>query len=300
MSMAKMISMMEKQLESRSQEIELQKAQMKLTEALQKQVEAPRADRPPEKGRVAAAVPRNTVALGQSGCSLGSQYGIEGDITTIDMSKKGKLLNSGRDPAAQQQAKVPETWPNQYLHPVIWNKVVKYEHLTLVPFAVGFVTKIFAEFDPSCNGSREHNMLRMLMELLKVVETHSFADAHMLGECLFSCLERGVLRWEDWDGPQGLAVWWSQMFGALQARSGMFKSRDKRPRQPEDVEPTPRPPKQPALDPNRPVMGVPGDWLKRKNVCINWNLNKCKQAGSHDTYDKSGNCLLYTSPSPRD
>ena len=40
-------------------------------------------------------------------------------------------------------------------------------------------------------------------------------------------------------------------------------------------------------------MGVPGDWLKNKKICINFNLNKCKQAGPHDTYDKSGKVNHY-------
>ena len=296
-SMARMITVLENQQKARTQELELQKAQLNLTEALQRQVAAPRSDTVPEEGRVAAVQPRNTVALGLSGCTLGNQFGLQGDITKVDMSKKGKLLNSGRDPVAQLKAIVPETWPNQFLHPVIWNKIVKYEQLTLLSFAVGFVTKVFSEFEPAClgcgknrNGSREHNMLRILMELLKVVETHSFQDAHMLGECLFSGLERGTLSWENWDGPQGLGAWWAQMHGALQARSGVFKN--KRPRPAEDGDQIlSKPPKAQALDPNRPVMGVPGDWLKAKKICINWNLGKCKQSGTHDTYDKTGKVI---------
>ena len=243
-TMARMIAVLEAQQQARTQELELQKAQLNLTEALQKQVSAPRPSPGPEEGCVAAVLPRNQIALGLSGCNLGGQFGVQGDITTVDLSKKGKLLNSGRDPVAQLKAIVPETWPNQFLHPVIWNKVIKYEHITLLPFAVGFVTKIFSEFEPACtgcgrnrNGSREHNMLRMLMELLKVVETHSFGDAHMLGECLFSSLERGALKWEDWDGPQGLGAWWAQMHGALLGRSGVFKG--KRPRPAEDGDQAP-------------------------------------------------------------
>ena len=292
--MAMMVNVLQKQQEARTQELELQKAQLNLTEALQRQVANPKPSSAPEEGRVAAVLPRNQVALGLSGCSLGNQFGVQGDITNIDLSKRGKLLNSGSDPSAQLKAVIPETWPNQFLHPVIWNKIVKYEQLTLVPFVVGFVTKAFSEFEPNCpgcgldrNGSRDHNVLRMLMELLKVVETHSFADAHMLGECLFRGLERGSLKWPDWDGPQGLGIWWAQMHGALLGRSGVFKEKKKRPAEESD-QGLGKPAKTPALDPNRPVMGVPGDWLKAKKICINWNLGKCKQTGPHDTYDKTG------------
>ena len=297
-TMSRMVALLERQQNDRASEIELQRQQtLKLTEALCRKTEAPRADSGPED-RVAAVLPLNAVALGQSGVTLGNQFGVHGDITKIDLSKRGKLLNSGRDPSAQLKAVIPETWPNQFLHPVIWPKIVKYCDLTLLSFCVGFVTKAFSEYEPNCpkcgvdrNGSRGHNVLRMLMELLKVAETHSFADTHMLGECLFSALERGTLKWEDWDGPQGLGIWWNQMFGALQGRSGVFKG--KRPRQAEDSEQPGKPAKTPALDPNRPVMGVPGDWLKNKKICINFNLNKCKQAGPHDTYDKSGKVNHY-------
>ena len=203
--MARMMTLLERQMETRTQELEIQRSQaqnsLRLTEALQRQVDKPASDRAVEKGRVALVEPRNAVALGLSGVTLGSQYGVEGDVSSVDLSKKGKLLNSGRDPSVQLKAIVAEVWPNEYLHPVIWNSLVKYENLTLVSFVVGFVTKAFAEFDPARTGSRDHNLLRILMELLKVVETHSFADAHKLGECLFSGLERGTLKWEDWDGP---------------------------------------------------------------------------------------------------
>ena len=293
-TMAMLARVLQTQQEARTQELELQKAQLSLTEALQRQVANPKHSSGAEEGRIAAVLPRNQVALGLSGCMLGNQFGVQGDITGVDLSKKGKLLNSGSDPTAQLKAVIPETWPNQFLHPVIWPKLVKYDQLTLVPFVVGFVTKAFSEFEPSCsgcgldrNGSRDHNVLRMLMELLKVVETHSFSDAHMLGECLFRGLERGSLKWPDWDGPQGLGTWWAQMHGALMGRSGVFKSKNKRPAEDGD-QGAGKPPKAPALDPNRPVMGVPGDWLKTKKICINWNLGKCKQTGPHDTFDKTG------------
>ena len=268
----------------RDQQLQNQTA---LTQLLQRQLaadtsssEAPVSS---TKGKVSLVPPRNPEALSLTGCALPPQYALQGDTSSLDLSSTRHKIKSGRNAGIQQDARVAETWPNQYLCPVMSDNAagISHDKLTLVQWAGGFVAKIFAEIDASRNGAREHNQLFILMKLLRLAEMYPWNEILKMNEALFSAIERGSLTWDSRDLLEG---WWSRAIEALRVRSSRPAVATKRPAT--TTLPASAPPAK--KDRSKDIAGVSGDFLKSQNICIKWNVQTCSSTTSpHDCPDRS-------------
>ena len=238
------------------------------------------------KGRVSLVPHLNPEALKLTGCAVGPQFAIQGDPTALDMKEARHKIKSGRNIGITQDARISETWPNQYLCPLMMDgidpKQFDHDRITLVQWAGGFVGKIFAEFKPDLNGSKEHNQLFMLMKMLRLAEVQPWLEIMKLNQALFSALERGVLTWRS---RVDLENWWALAMEGLDNRRRAAVSKRPAPAQPLTAPPTK---KQDIKDKRKDMFGIPGDFLRQKNICIRWNVNSCSESTApHPSPDRS-------------
>ena len=238
-----------------------------------------------QKGRT--LVPHsNPEALALTGCAVAPQYSIQGELSSTDLKDGRFKIKSGRNVSITQEARVNESWPNQYLCPLMMEgldpKQFDHDRITLIQWAGGFVGKIFAEFNADLNGSKEHNQLFILMKMLRLAEVQPWPEIMKLNQALFSALERGVLTWQS---RPDLERWWSLALESLHNRAlrpGVSK-------RPAPAQPGAGPP--PKKVDNRvkkDMFGVSGDFLRQKNICIRWNVSSCSEsAASHPSPDRS-------------
>ena len=236
----------------------------------------------PSRGRLGIVARRNPVADREAGVSLPPQFGIVGDMATIDMTSARHKIRSGKDASDHDEVIVQELWPNQFLERMLCGKV-KHQDLDPVKFACGFVTKVYCEMPKESAGAREHNMLRVLMLLLKLALNTPWTDVIMLNDALFSALERKSITWDSWPD---LNRWWDQALLTLNVKQAGRRLASQPPVNPAgpkrgaEVQPPGLPP---AKVQKRAVMGVPGEWLREQLICIKFNLGRCTLAAPHQS-----------------
>ena len=288
--LSQMMAVLRQNAADRAEELKIREAQTdnttKLLELVTRRMDA--ADAAPVAGRVEMVQPRNDAALLMTGVALPAQFSVVGNTANMDLSKSKYKLKSGLAPAAQQAPRVAEVWPHYYLDPLLVEHEVLHEKLTFSQWCQGFVTKIFSEIDPSRNFSREHNMLHILMLMLRLAETHPWSDVRKLDETLFLALERGVLSWDSWEP---LEKWWSRAESTLRNKATLGASRpagqpSKRPAGQQDSGEQPAPKKKKG-----DVVGLSGDWLRKNGLCIKFQLGTCSVVATQHEIPQQGNTI---------
>ena len=263
----------------------------KLTELLEKKWSSGAESRPesetgPAKGKMQLVPPKNPDALAMTGITVGPRWAMSGDMSSVDMNHVRKHMKSGRAGHNMQDARTSELWPNAYLTPAGDEETVVHEQLTFNMWVAGFVTKIFAEIDPSRNGTPEHNQLRILLKLIRLTELYPWTEVRRISAALFLGLERGALSWTDW-AP--METWWGLQLETLRDRA--IARQLKRPALPAGNSQPPagsQPPPAKVQKRNKDIYGVAPEVLKSKRICIKWNVGTCSvKESSHDSPDKS-------------
>ena len=214
-----------------------------------------------------------------------------GDPTSVDLKEARHKIKSGRNVGVTLDARINETWPNEYLCPLMMDgvdpKQFDHDKITLIQWAGGFVGKIFAEFNEQLNGSKEHNQLFILMKMLRLAETQPWSEIMKINQALFSALERGVL---SWTSREELERWWRLALETLHNKS-LRPMAAKRP--PPATNPGQPPAKRldnrdTTAPKKKDMFGVPGDFLRQKNICIRWNVGSCSETSdTHPSPDRS-------------
>jgi hypothetical protein len=155
-------------------------------------------------GRVGVLAPRNSENLALAGISLPPMLRIEGDLSTIDMSKMKTKLKSGRNWTGEAVATVMEPWPQQYLDRLLTTPVT-HSKLSIPQYYCGSITKIFAEMEPSLRGSRVENQIKFLMFLSKQALLSPWEDILSLSDSFYCALEQSTVSWDSWPTIQ---TWW--------------------------------------------------------------------------------------------
>ena len=260
------------------------------------------------KGRVSMVPHANPAALALTGCAVAPKFAIVGDPASVDLKEARHKIKSGRNVGVTLDARINETWPNEYLCPLMMDgldpKQFDHDKITLIQWAGGFVGKIFAEFPQERNESKEHNQLFILMKMLRLAETQPWTEIMKLNQALFSALERGVLTWLS---REALEKWWALAMETINNKASRMQAA-KRPM----VATAPGQPPAKRVDDKKTVIkkndvfGVPGDFLRQNNVCIRWNVNSCSEGSdTHPSPDRSataqvrhicGGCLFLGKP----
>ena len=234
----------------------------------------------PTRGRLGITKRPNPAADREAGVTLPPQFGIVGDMATIDMTSARHKIRSGKDSTDHDEVLVQELWPNQFLERMLCGRV-KHADLDPVKFACGFVTKVYCETPSQSAGSREHNMLRILMLLLKLAINTPWTDVLMVNDALFCALERKAITWDSWPD---LSRWWEQALHTIQVKQAGKRATVS---PPSNQLPAKRPSDFPAVNPppakqaKRAVMGISGEWLREQLVCIKFNIGRCTTAAPH-------------------
>ena len=288
-NMSQMLAVLRQNAEDRKQELVLRQAQMDNTTRLLDLVtrRLDNAEAAPGAGRVEMVQPRNSAALLMAGVALPAQYSVVGDTSNMDLSKSKYKLKSGLAPATQQTPRVAEVWPHYYLDPLLFTQEVLHDQLTFSQWVMGFITKVYCEYDPTRNHTREHNMLHILMLMVRLAETHHWSDIRRLDETLFLALERGNLSWDKWDD---LERWWNRAETTLRNKAVPAGGRTQQPPQP-SKRPAPGETADPPTKKQKKgdVAGLAGDWLRKNGLCIKFQLGTCAvSAASHEIVQQGG------------
>ena len=161
-------------------------------------------------GRVGVIAPRNAENLAAAGISLPPMLQIQGDLSTIDMSRMKAKLKSGRNWAGEAVASVMEPWPQQYLDRLV-TAPVPHNKMSALQYFCGSITKVFSELDPSLRGSRVENQIRFLMFLSKQSLLSPWEDIIALSDSFYCALEQNSISWESWTSIQ---TWWDRKMGS--------------------------------------------------------------------------------------
>ena len=233
-----------------------------------------------EKGRMAMLEPRNPAALIEAGVAYKPQFAYQGNLSNLDLSSAKNRLTSGRDPKNKQGVIIQEMWPNEFIE-AFWFDETGHKKATPLQWASGFITKIYTEFHPDLTGTREHNQVRIFMNLLKMATIYPYSEIQLLNEHLFSSLERGQISWDHWET---LNNWWTRAENAIKAKAAATQAsstfatpqvgmgQNKRGAdQPASGQP-------PAKSPRDNYMGIPTQWLKDQLLCCRFQIGVCKSA----------------------
>ena len=131
-------------------------------------------------------------------------------------------------------------------------------------------------------------MLHILMLMLRLAETHPWADVRKLDETLFLALERGTLSWDSWEP---LEKWWSRAESSLRNKavrgaSGQAAQQPKRPANNHESS------EQPASKKKKgDVAGIPGDWLRKQGLCIKFQLGTCSVVATQHEIQQQGSSI---------
>ena len=269
----------------RSEQLRNQQALSQVLENLANKTEGP-ASTSAAKGRTLVPHP-NSEALALTGCAVAPQYAIHGDLSSVDLKDNRFKIKSGRNVGVTQEAMINETWPNQYLCPLMMDgldpKQFDHDKITLIQWAGGFVGKIFAEFRADLNGTKEHNQLFILMKMLRLAEVQPWSEIMKINQALFSALERGVLTWLS---RPDLERWWALALESLHNRA-LKVVPSKRPAA-TPLGGAPPAKKLDVKDKKKDMFGVTGEFLRQKNICIRWNISSCSESSSpHTSPDRS-------------
>jgi hypothetical protein len=152
-------------------------------------------------GRVGVMAPHNAENLALTGVSLPPMLHIEGDLTTIDMSKMKVKLKSGRNWMGESVTSVMEPWPQQYLDRLLTTPIT-HDKMSFSQHFCGSVTKIFSEMDPSLRGSRVENQIKLLMFLSKQSLLSPWEDILAMSDSFYSTVEQSTVSWDSWPSIQ--------------------------------------------------------------------------------------------------
>jgi hypothetical protein len=225
-------------------------------------------------GRVGVLAPRNSENLALAGISLPPMLRIEGDLTTIDMSKMKSKLKSGRNWTGEAVATVMEPWPQQYLDRITTTPVI-HSKLSLAQYFCGSVTKIFAELEPSLRGSRVENQIKFLMYLSKQTLLSPWEDILTLSDSFYCALEQNTVSWESWPSIQ---TWWVQSVDALHSKNLLNPTKKFKPDKGNSKDDSGT---GGGESRSNKVYGIPIGWYTRNSVCIKYNTGNCDKTATH-------------------
>ena len=172
-----MLALLQAQREDdRAARVEQAKTQERLVELLAKKVELSDPGITVSKGKVMLVPPPNPSALALTGCSLAPAYALQGDTSSLDLTGTRHKIKSGRRDNQLQDARFAETWPNQFLSPVLAASTggLAHDKLNELQWAAGFCAKIFSEIEESRNGKPEHNQLYIFLKMLRLADKASW------------------------------------------------------------------------------------------------------------------------------
>ena len=209
-----------------------------------------------------------------AGLILPAQYGLFGDLSSVDITNAKNKITSGMDNEDEQEIVFKEIWPNQFLNRMLCGKL-KYHQLDHLRFALGMIQKIYCDMPPSCYGTSYHNMTRILIMLLKLALHCSWTDVLEVNKSLFQAMERRMLTWLSWPDLQ---LWWDDAMTTMSFKKIGNDSNPvtsaKRP-----ASDAGQPP--PAKVPKNAMYGVPHSVFKEKNICKKFNLGRCSTPAPH-------------------
>ena len=233
----------------------------------------------PTRGKFGIAPRVNPDADKAAGLILPAQYGLFGDLTSVDITNAKNKITSGMDNNDEQEIVFKEIWPNQFLNRMLCGQL-KYHQLDHLRFSLGMIQKMFCDMPPACYGTSYHNMTRVTIMLLKLALHCPWTDVLEVGKSLFQALERRTLTWLSWPDIQ---LWWEDAMTTMTYKR-VGGGNPSNPGVPGN------PGKRPAADAGQPppakvaknaMYGVPHAVFKEKNICKKFNLGRCSTPAPH-------------------
>ena len=236
----------------------------------------------PSRGKFGIAPRVNPQADKAAGLILPAQYGLFGDLTSVDISNAKNKIKSGKDANDDDEIVFKEIWPNQFLNRMLCGKV-KHHQLDHLRFCLGFVQKIFCDMPGEAVGTPYHNMTRVLIMLLKLAVHTSWPDVLAVNEALFMAMERRTLTWLSWPD---IKMWWDEAMATMSFKKIGDSRPAKRPASDTVIAPA-------AKQAKNTMFGIPHSFFKDNNVCKKFNLGRCNTPAPHASPMNAGTMLRH-------
>ena len=229
------------------------------------------------KGRLKINPMPNQNMVQLLGINLQSNWSIEGNRESMDVSKLTRHMSSGEYRSGAGMVERMTKWAHECLNPMACGDVYPKDHWSLSPlqFCSGMVGKILAECPSDRLDPELASKLLFLNTMIQMSFTSDWNQVLRVAHMTFSAWENRQLEWDNW-------AFLEQYLERAQNRARLISSFT--PSVPAITHKPGRPGAPPSEIGIRPPAkntgshkGVPHHWIKSKKLCLRWNMGKCTE-----------------------
>ena len=204
------------------------------------------------------------------GINLQSNWSIEGNRESMDVSKLTRHMSSGEYRSGAGMVERMTKWAHECLNPMACGDVYPADHWALSPlqFCSGMIGKILAECPSDRLDPELASKLLFMNTMIQMSFTSDWNQVLRVAHMTFSAWENRQLEWDNWGFLE-------QYLERAQNRARLISSFT--PATPAATHKPGRagvPPNAPAKNTGN-FKGVPHHWIKSKKLCLKWNMGKC-------------------------
>ena len=241
-----------------------------------------------DKGKPIAHSIENSEQAARLGIHVSPVFELQGDLVSMDMTKMRKIMTPGADQIGAGLVFRQIRWPHKMLQPGVPGfDVTAHKDLTFHQFINGMLSKILAE-TPAAKLDVELANKMMFTQFLVEMSFH-YTHKQVLDTChemMMSWMMK-EFEWSNWP--------------LIESRLKNIKSRYTQAPQYHTFQnrhPKPNPGNQPGGQQGKQlgktdINGVPKDYMRNNQICMNFNDAGCKEQDSHENHFKKGQTLKH-------
>ena len=240
-----------------------------------------------ERGKPLAHSIENSEQAARLGIHVSPVFEVQGDLVGVDMTKLRKIMTPGADQVGAGLVFRQIRWPHKMLQPEVPGfDVTAHKDLTFHQFINGMLSKLVTETP----ADRLDKALANKIAFTQFLVAMSFHYTHK--QVLDTCHEMMMswmmkeFEWTDWT--------------VIEARLKGIRARFQHVPQYHTFTNRREPnhngggqPKPPAPQGKQDINGVPKDFMRNNQICMNFNDAGCKEKGSHENRFKAGQTLKH-------
>ena len=207
------------------------------------------------------------------GISLKSNWSIEGNRESLDVSKLTRHMTSGEYRSGAGIIERMMQWPHECLNPMACGDVYPKDHWALdkIQFASGMIGKILAECPVDRLDPELASKLLFTNTMLQMSFTSDWNQVLRVAHMTFSAWENRQLEWDDWSFLEKYLERAQNRSRLISSFTPAAKPKPARPGLPA----LPAPGKQVTPKNTGNFKGIPHHWIKSQGLCLKWNMGKC-------------------------
>jgi len=229
----------------------------------------------PTRGKITVERNINIEHAQLSGLALQPLCRVEGDLSTVDLSKMKTKLKSGEHSSGSLAVLREVYWPHHGLPPSrIHGQIPPYNQLSPVQFFCGLINTILIHTPPELRGSETYNKVKFAGMIATMGLNTAWSDVLAHNAEFFRQLEQIQLDWKDWEA---INRW------HITAEEGLRAKNSSSTNQPNPKRPRPDQPHQQPEDLDFKIFGLEPSFMKANQICIKFQSGICSFTSDHNT-----------------